>query len=198
MATMRAGPILLLALLLGACAGGGEIRYYLLDPAPGPVLREGDAPLAVRVVDLEVPQYLERFQIARRTADNRIAYDLNDQWGEPLRETLIRTLGANLSATLDTVDVSTPLARLASAPDIAVKVHVDRFEPAPDGRVHLDAHWQLVDPASGDALHTEQAALDARVDGAGAAADVRTMQRLFGELSDRVAASVLAALEARG
>lgn len=198
---LMAAALLLAGVLVGCSSGGGEIRYYLLDAAPGPQLRDGDVPLSVRLVDLDVPQYLERFQLARRTSSNRIDYELNEQWGEPLRENLLRTLAANLSGVLATVDVSTPLARLASQPDIAVQVHVERFEPDGRGRVRLEAHWQLTEPATGTALHTERAALEADADDPGTAAEVRTMQQLLGELGDRIGASIVAALgtpEARG
>lgn len=194
--------------MLAGCAGGGELRYYLLDPAPVPVLRsDGATPVAVEILDLEVPQYLERFQIARRGDGNRIDYALNDQWGEPLRKNLLRTLAVNLSRALDTVAVATPLNRLASVPEsvpeLRVRVHVERFETAEDGRTHLHARWQVIDVDSG-AMRTEQVQLTSPPASAPApravdiAQQVAAMQRLFGDLSSRIAESLLALRAAGG
>lgn len=180
--------------LLAGCAGaGGELRYYLIDPAPVPVLRDAGTAPVVEILDLDVPQYLERFQIASRGPGNRIDYALNDQWGEPLRKNLLRTLAINLSTALETVAVATPINRLSSTPELRVQVHMERFETAADGRTRLDARWQVIDVASGR-IRTEQVELASP--SAARSADipdrVAAMQALFAELSSRIAASLLA------
>ena len=65
---------LLLALTLAGCLGKGgtTTRYYLVDPVAF-TAPESAAPLAVDIMDLHIPQYLERFQIAtawRRDSSN--------------------------------------------------------------------------------------------------------------------------------
>jgi hypothetical protein len=192
---------LLLALLLSGCAGGGaELRYYLIDPMPLPELAGADPGLSVQIRDLDVPQYLERFQIATRGPGNRVDYALNHQWGEPLRKNLLRTLATHLGHSLGTVQVATPLTRLASPADLRVRVHVERFERGVDGRVQLHARWQLVDGADGRVRHTDRVELVA--DSAVAAGDhpalVAAMQARFAELSERIAESIVARSKADG
>lgn len=194
-------PILLLVLLLAGCAGGGaELRYYLIDPVALPELSGAEPGLSVQIRDLDVPQYLERFQIATRGPGNRIDYALNHQWGEPLRKNLLRTLATHLGRSLGTVEVATPLTRLASPPDLRVRVHVERFERGADGRVQLHARWQLVDGDDGEVRHTDRVKLasEETVAAGDYPALVAAMQNRFGELSERIAESIVARAEPDG
>lgn len=190
--------LLAAALVLAGCGGGGTIHYYVIDPAPGPVLRADAAPLALEIVDLEVPQYLERFQLATRSAGNEISYATSHQWSEPLRKTLARVLAEHLSEVLATPDVATPHARLASAPQLRVQVHVDRFERGTDGRVELRGRWQLTDAQDGRVLATEAERLagGARVADGDQGALVASMQARFAEFAQRIAESIVEHLDA--
>lgn len=187
-------PLLLIALLAGCAGGGAELRYYLIDPVSLPRLPGAESGLSVQIRDLDVPRYLERFQIASRGPGNRIVYALNHQWGEPLHKNLLRTLATHLGRSLGTVDVATPLSRLASPPDVRVRVHIERFERGVDGRMQLHARWQLVDGADGRVRHTDRVELVA--DRAVAAGDysalVAAMQVQFADLSERIAESIVA------
>lgn len=201
-------PSLILALLvallaLAGCGGGATVHYYVIDPEPGPVLRsasESGAPLALEIVDVEVPQYLERFQLATRSAGNEIDYAEAHQWSEPLRKTLARVLAEHLSAVLDTPDVATPQARLASTPQLRLLVHVDRFERGTDGRVELRGRWQLTDAEDGRVLATEIARLDGgvRIADGDRAALVASMQARFGEFAQRIARSIVEEMDMAG
>jgi uncharacterized lipoprotein YmbA len=187
-------PLLLAALLAGCAGGGAELRYYLIDPVPLPELPGAEGGRSLQIRDLDVPRYLERFQIATRGPGNRIDYALNHQWGEPLRKNLLRTLAVHLGRSLGTVEVATPLTRLASPPDLRVRVHVERFERDADGRVQLHARWQLVDGADGSVRHTDRVELvsDTVVAAGDYPALVAAMQERFAELSERIAESIVA------
>lgn len=186
-------PLLLAAALGAGCAGSAPVRYYLIDAEPGPVLRRED-PLALAIVDLEVPRYLERFQLATRSTDNELAYAADHQWGEPLRKMLLRVLAEHLAVVLSTPDVATPEARLASRPDLRLQVHLERFERGADGFVELRGRWQLTDADDGRVLLTEAA----RLGGGPRIADgdhrglVAAMQARFAEFAQRIARSVAA------
>lgn len=184
---------LLPALLLAGCLGKGgtTTHYYLVDPVPSQAVT-GATP-AVEIMDLEIPQYLERFQIATRSGANGIVYAEYHQWGEALRKNLLRTLARNLSGLLGTTDIATPLNRSLAAPDWRVQVHVDQFEQDVDGHVRLKARWQVLDsrtaaaaPVSGAAeLESEEAF------GRGDYGPmVAAMGALYGELAGRIAADI--------
>lgn len=199
-ATHRGRTVLLVLLcLLAGCAGGGSgpVRYYVIDPVPAQNLRNGaiDA-LAIEILDLHVPQYLDRFQMATRTGENRLGFSDQHQWGENLRKNLLRTLARNLSRLLDTVDVATPLNRSASQPRVRLQVHIEQFERDSDGRVKLAARWQITDGVSHEPLATRRADLgaDAAVGAGDYAAMVTDMRELYGQLSRLIAESILAQL----
>jgi hypothetical protein len=191
----RAVATLLPALALAGCLGKGgtSTHYYLVDPVPvgGPLAPA--QPPAVEIMDLHVPQYLERFQIASRTGENGVMYAEYHQWGESLRKNLLRTLALNLSALLGTTDVSTPLNRSLRPPDFRIQVHIDQFEQDTDGVVRLKARWQILDarapgtPPLTDAVELESGGAPGSRD---YAAVVAEMSQLYGQLSQRIASGI--------
>ena len=124
---------LLLVLSLAGCLGKGgtSTRYYLVDPVAFTAAESAAESPAVDLMDLHIPQYLERFQIATRTANNGVVYAEYHQWGENLRKNLLRTMARNLSGLLATADVSTPLNRSMAAPDYRIQIHIDHADILP-------------------------------------------------------------------
>lgn len=187
----------LAVLLLAGCLGKGgtTTRYYLVDPAPLEPAAAG-APVAVEIMDLEIPQYLERFQIATRSGANSIVYAEYHQWGESLRKNLLRTLSRNLSMLLGTPDVGTPLNRSLTTPDYRVQVHIDQFEQDVDGHVRLKARWQILDArveGAVPATHAAELESAASFDRNEFAPMVAAMSELYGTLSGRIAAGIVPA-----
>lgn len=134
--------------LLAICAGcaGGNLqatRYYLIDPVSYEEDLKPASPLRIQIIDLHIPQYLERFHIATRASENRLVFSESHQWGENLRKNLLRTLAGNLSDLLNTKDIGTPLNRSASSPDYRLQVYIEKFERDSDYKVRLSARWQL-------------------------------------------------------
>lgn len=191
----KAALPLLVLLLLSGCGGGAvAVRYYLIDPVDYPRV-EGTPVPAVEILDIDVPQYLERFQIATRREPNQLHFSGTSQWGENLRKNLMRTLARNLSRLLATSDVSTPLNRSLGQADYRVQLHIEQFERDSDGIVRLLARWQLVGKDPAQPATSLQTALqyDARIAADDYDAIVAAMQSLFGRLSEQIAASIRAA-----
>jgi len=189
--------LLLFCSLVTGCFGDGTKNgphYYLVDPvvvdAPEP---DAENQLAVELVDLNIPQYLQRFQIVTRDGENRLQLSENNQWGENLRKNLIRTLAFNLANRLSTNDIGTPLDRSASVPDYRVQVYIGKFELDPNGKVILVARWQLtnVEAQETGMFHASLQSNDPIKTG-----DydqiVADMQDLFAGLCDKIAASIVA------
>jgi uncharacterized lipoprotein YmbA len=189
--------LLILLLMLAACGGGGTlVRYYLVDPVEYPdVPAAGVSDIAIEILEVQVPQYLERFHIATRSEANRLRFAETNQWGENLRKNLMRTLARNLSVLLGTNDVSTPLNRSMSIPDFRIQVHIEQFERDSDGIVRLVARWQV----SGSDNKIPLTTLKAELQGSTRLAEddydniVATMQQLYGQLSQKIADAVRAA-----
>lgn len=186
--------LLLVPLLLASCSGGGPaVRYYLVDPVD-----YTDTPVApdtgpiIEILEVQVPQYLERFHIATRREENQLHFAETSQWGENLRKNLLRTLARNLAQLLGSNDVSTPLNRSMSLPDYRIQVHIEQFERDSDGIVRLAARWQVSGAKSVVPVMTLKE--DLQGDGRVAENDydgiVAVMQQLFGQLSQKIAESV--------
>ena len=190
--------LLLLMVGLQACFGGSKtvpVRYYLIDPVDYPAASlKAVRQMSIAIIDLNIPQYLERFHIARRTGESQLTFSDNHQWGESLRKNLLRTLARNLSNLLATPDIATPLNRTSSSLDYRVQVYIEQFELDSDSRVKLVARWQLSSVTSGEALGINSLELDSQqtIEDGNYDQMVSVMQELFGTLSEQIADSVVA------
>ncbi len=188
---------LMLAIFLVACSGGGNkiaTKYYLIDPVEYDALNfTSDKPLAIEIIDVHIPQYLERFHMATRIGENRLKFSESNQWGENLRKNLMRTLSRNLSRLMSTQDIGTPLNRSSSSPDYRVQVYIEQFELGIDQRVSLAARWQISSTDSMEplAIYKEEM-LGSEVEQNNYEHMVTSMRQLYGELSLKVAESILA------
>lgn len=185
--------ITMTAAVLAACGGGAATtRFFIVDPVESAPL-PGATGMAIEIMDLRVPQYLERPRIATRTGANELAFSQFNQWGDNLRKNLARTLARNLSTLLDTVDVATPFTRSSSAPAYRILVYIDEFEQAANGHARVVARWQVID-SQGITRTTESARLESPM--ALAAQDhpavVAALSELYGDLSRQIAESIIA------
>jgi uncharacterized lipoprotein YmbA len=188
---------LMLSIFLAACSGGGTkiaTKYYLIDPVEYDALNvTSDKLLAIEIIDVHIPQYLERFHIATRVGENRLKFSESNQWGENLRKNLMRTLSRNLSRLLSTQDIGTPLNRSSSLPDYRVQLYIEQFEPGIDNMVKLAARWQIsaTDTPEPLAIYNEEI-LGVAIEQNNYEQMVTSMRQLFGELSVKIAESILA------
>lgn len=187
--------IVVCAVLLSGCFGGGAsaVRYYLVDPVEFVAATDSDdRTLAIEIIDVHIPQYLQRFQIVTRSGGSQLKFSQNNQWGENLRKNLIRTMAGNLARLLSTIDIGTPLNRSASLPDYRLQVHIVQFERDNDGSVRLVARWQLSNAEEVE-LGMHAASLESDVSTASDNYDdiVSAMQELYGQLSQRIADSII-------
>ena len=183
----------LLILSIVGCSSGGvaPVKYYLVEPIAQSDITEAKL-LAIEISELDIPQYLERFQIASRSADNQLIFSANHQWGENLRKNLSRTMAQNLSHYLQTPDVGTPMHRSSSTPDYRVTVFLDRFERDASGYVRLSSRWQLATGKDRTTLVTRTSHLesDSRSSANDYATSVDMMSNLFAELAQQIAEAI--------
>ena len=188
---------LILATMLTSCFGsGGEkviTKYYLIDPVDFEALNFiSDKPLAIEIIDVHIPQYLERFQIATRVGKNRLKFSESNQWGENLRKNLMRTLSRNLSRLLSTQDIGTPLNRSSSSPEYRVQLYIEQFESDVDHKVRLSARWQISGKQSSKPLGVyNQDVVSPVIEDNDYEQMVTIMRQLYGELSRKIAESII-------
>ncbi|MGI9318579.1 MAG: PqiC family protein [bacterium] len=182
--------LLVLVVLLVGCSGSAPvIHYYVIDPVNSEAIASLDG-RSVQILDLKIPQYLERFQIARRQSSNQLTFASDRQWGENLRKNLYRTMTRNLSDLLGTADVGSAISRSLSSPDYLVRVSIEAFEQGADGRVFVAARYQISN-ARGDVLTTARFEGSSGRDTADSYAEmVAELQQLFGDLCRDIAVAI--------
>lgn len=184
--------------LLSACVGGGATmptRYYLIDPVEySSESVKAVRQLSIEIIDLQIPQYLERFQIASRSSESRLEFSDENQWGENLRKNLLRSMARNLSRLLSTVDVGTPLNRSSSLPDYRIQIHIEQFEQDVDDKVKLIARWQLSSSSQPESIGVFGAELDSQqlIEEDNYDQMIAVMRQLFGKLSEQIADTIVA------
>ncbi|MDR2429491.1 MAG: PqiC family protein [Puniceicoccales bacterium] len=70
-------------------------RYYILD-ATAPAAARAGTTLVINLTEATIPDYLNRDQIVTRTTPNRIVFDEEHLWAEPLQKRVPSVLAKNL------------------------------------------------------------------------------------------------------
>jgi uncharacterized lipoprotein YmbA len=175
-------------ILLSSCSTPQTLTsYYVIDPTPMPAIADLGKK-SVQIADLKLPQYLERFQIARREGTNRLTFSDEQQWGENLRKNLYRTMTRNLAVLLSTPDVGTAINRSFAKPDYVLRVSIEAFEQTADGKTQLSARYQI---SAGELLTTRQFASSVNRNSRDQYSDmVADLQALYAELCLDIAINV--------
>jgi uncharacterized lipoprotein YmbA len=187
--------VVVAALGTAACIGGRAspaTRHHVLSPAIEAPPRDGaSAVTATRVIGVgpvTVPAYLDRPQIVMRPAPDTIAVMEFEQWGEPLRDGVMRVLAVNLARLLpDSLVVVFPW-RSTEKVRYQVIVEIAQMD-GPAGSIALDARWRVADPSG-----SEVAARVSRVtESAGSGTAAAAVSRALGALSREIARELMGA-----
>ncbi len=182
-----------IVLMLTGCAGGSAtIRYFMIDPMDFATANRKETDLVVEIMDLNIPQYMERFNIVSRGNSNQLYFSEDNQWGDNFRKNLLRTMAQNLSDLLGTNDVGTPINRTLSKADYRLQIHIEQFERNYDGYVTLSARWQVLDNQNQGQVSTHNATLSSNQTYAMDDYEntVFAMKELYGQLSQLIADSI--------
>jgi uncharacterized lipoprotein YmbA len=154
---------------------------------------EGTRPVSeiersVGVGPVELPEYLDRFSVVRRTSANQLHVAEFELWGQSLRENFTQVLGRNLEILVPGV-VSVPFPWKGPDQNLAyrVVVKVDRFDAGPDDHVALDCAWALHRGTSAGWIAGGRTAIREPVQGESYSAIVAAMSQAVGALSREIA-----------
>lgn len=175
-----------LAILLAGTAACSSTppKVYTLTTVPGASV--GGRPITASVALVDIPKYLDRPQIVRRSGTVELGVDEFERWGEPLANMVQRVLADDLTARLPAGSIVTTSRTLSGDEARTVELALSRFDPETDGTVVLEAQWRVLRRAGGRAK-TETARLTRRPADGSTAAEVRAMSEALGELADRIA-----------
>ena len=208
---MRRMPLaaLAVALALGALVAGcaresQPSRFYVLSYSSGPAgtqnattMRDG---LGLGIGPVELPQYLDRPQIVRRSDANSLTLEEFERWGGRLQENFVTVLAEVLSDKLQTDRVSVyPWSRPEEV-EYQVIVNVTAFEIDEADTSILDARWTIVDSRRQNVLSMARSSLRSPVERAGGPLDqgvdydaaAAAMSRNIAELGNVIAAEIQA------
>lgn len=183
---------LLLCLGLGACASSPPLRYYALDDGRPMAVGQPNG-LSVAIVQVNLPDLVDRPQLVVRAAGHRVLLSDNDRWAEPLRRQVPRLLARDLGVALDSARV-VALSVDAREFDIDFRVMVDvqHLEVVLGQRVELDAVWR-VERRNGPTVFGRSQLVEALTDKAtddNYAAAVEAERKVFGTLAKAIAAKI--------
>jgi uncharacterized protein len=143
----RLFSLAVVTLLLAGCASSPASRFYTLTPLAQldakPSSQETATPLSVSIAPVEIPDYLDRPQIATRDGSNELRLAEFDRWAGSLSENIAVVLAENLSILLGSDRVSVYPGIGAEKADYSVIMRVLRLDCVPGDRVLLKAQWKI-------------------------------------------------------
>lgn len=141
----------LLALLLGACRSAAPPDNYYLLTAESPV-REAPGDLTVGVGPVEIPDYLQRSEIAWYLDGNSLTVDPGERWAEDLDLGIARVIAANLARLGSAGTVLLYPWRQNENPVYSLRLDIRAMNRDGANAARLEAAWRLVEEETGDIL----------------------------------------------
>ena len=188
-----AAIIAILMILLG-CARSEPVNYYILrsiqNPGPESPTALPEREPAVGVGPVKVPDYLDRPQIASRLSDNGLQFAEFDRWAEPLDKNLPRILADNLAVLLPSQRVFVFPWPKSVQVRYQVTLEIIHLEKASDGKVILEASWNILDSNGEKLLLMRRTKLVQPVESAGYDAVASGESRAVEELSREIAEAI--------
>ena len=153
---MRLLAMAFLAFSLIGCAGSSPSRFYLLSPASVVKDEAGSTVqgncIHLRIARVTLPEYLNRPHIVTRTTENNLTLSDDDQWAEPLSDTVARVLAEDISQHVCTKKISLPPGKASGESDYRVEVEVYRMDGSLGKEAVLEVWW-TVSGGAGNIFH---------------------------------------------
>lgn len=167
--------------------------FYQLEESASVQLSGMERGLAIGVGPINMATYLDRPQIVIRETDHKLNLSEFNRWAEPLKDSVSRTIGVNLSNMLETTRVFGIPRRNNTIPlEFRVEIDIPRFDGKLGGDALLVARWTLYDRKE-KALVTKVSIITEASGGEGygklISAQNRSLQRLSREIADVINAN---------
>lgn len=146
--------------------------------------------LVLGVGPVELPEYLNRPQIARRLNANKLDFSEFSRWAEPLDRAVLRVLAENLWVLLGAPQIELYPWRPSLPVDYRVRVRIARFDGAVGKAAELRAFWSIYGRDGGPALVSRTAVIAEPCEGRGMERLVRAHNRALEQLSRDIAAEL--------
>ena len=134
--------------VLVGCASSPAVRYYTLTPAghqeQATSSREAAGHVSVSIETVEIPDYLDRPQIATREGQNELKLAEFDRWAGSLSDNITTVLAENIATFLGSDRVSIHPGLRGGKNDCAIAVRILRLDCLPGKHVLLKAQWTIL------------------------------------------------------
>jgi len=178
-------------MLFAGCAGNAPSRYYVLSPLAGEgKVTSEESCVSVGMGPIKLPEYLNRPQIATRTAPNELVLSYFDLWAEPLTDSVPRILAENISRLVCTREVALFPWKPSRVPDYRVEVELLQMDGTLGGTVFLEAWWTIFTGGEKKACVIKRSSYSEPVTGKGYDTLVQAHSHLLAALSHDIAGAL--------
>lgn len=196
----RGRPLLGLLWLCASCSvlepRPDSTRFFVLASAEelaaetSRVEEAGSEPLVIGLGPIELPEYVLRSELVRRSRATEIEPARDERWAEPLASAVPRVLARNLSADLGCAVVREHPWLGADAPELQVRIVFARFEGVERRRASVEARWEIVETSTRSTRASRTSRFEAELEGDGGAALSRALSTALAELSNEIATTL--------
>lgn len=183
---VRGSAAVLGAVWLAACAAQAD-RFYTLSVLPaGPAAAAAQIRTQV-VLSVSVPSIDERRELVVHAGGDRILVLEHERWAAPLADLATQTLARDIERRRADVLVAGRGFDRSDPKALRMTVELARLSLEPGGRVTLEAHWRIVDPAADtDLVGADSFEVPAAAAGDEYAAAARALSECLAALADRL------------
>jgi len=177
---------------LAGCAATPPSRFYILSPVASDTAAHPAGPgTALGVGPVELPNYLDRPQIAMRSGAYELRYNETHRWAEALQDNVTNVLAENLARLVPSDKVSRfPWGRTTLV-DYQVVAEISRFDADVNGTVVLSASWKLYRGESRETVAEKKSVFNETCKRPGDYAEIVAAQsRALDALSREIAAAI--------
>lgn len=179
----------LLAIMLAACATSPPVMFYTLEPVHSGASRTEHEGAPVQVAAVHLPRALDRREMVRQSAPNRMTISSENRWGAPLTEVTREVLTQNLSARLAPNRMVFPETPPPPG-TLGIVLDVARFARDTSGVVIFDGSWSLYPSGSDQRMAHEEFKLTEVTASGDYAEQARAMSTVLGRLADQIARAI--------
>ena len=167
----RFAAILIMMMVLGGCARSQATNYYVLHSLQIQAPERRNAGMerdpVIGVGPVKIPEYLNRPQMVTRSTNNALQFAEFDRWAEPLENNLTRVLADNLSILVPSEHVAVFPWPKAVPVRYQITMEIIHLEKAPDGKIMLDADWNILGNGGDKLMVTKRSRLTVPAESAG-------------------------------
>ena len=180
-------------LAMAGCAATPPPTFYQLEQLASTQLSGLERGLAIGIGPVNMAAYLDRPQIVTRGNAHKLELSEFNRWVEPLKDSISRVIGVNLSNMLETTRVFRIPRRNKTIPlEFRIEIDIPRFDGKLGGDALLVARWTFYGRDE-KALLTKVSIISEPSGGEGydklIAAQNRALQKLSQEIVDAIKAN---------